>query len=176
MALLKHYVIHFSQFHPLAFMRIVHFELLCAAVSGELSISLFSMFYRLQSDGDWFTFAKRKDGVSLPCYSFMSTSTYLKEWKNKFIFVLASTIPESPSSRDPKAVIDESVPTLSVTETNLWKRMYEHPTRAFNFPKGILTMGVLCPLYSVRPKAYCEKKVYVYICRDVFMEFTAGRL
>ncbi|KAJ0785160.1 hypothetical protein HanOQP8_Chr02g0039831 [Helianthus annuus] len=158
MALLRHYGIYFSQLHPLAFMRIVHFELLRAVVSGELSISLFSMFYRIQSDGDSFTFVKRKDGISLPYYSFTLTSTYLKEWKNKFIFVSASMIPESPSSRDPKAVIDKSVPTHSMTEIVLWKRMYEHPTRAFKFPEGILAVGVLSPLYPVHPKAYCEKK------------------
>ncbi|KAJ0511126.1 hypothetical protein HanIR_Chr11g0548491 [Helianthus annuus] len=73
--LLKHYGIHFSQLHPLAFMRIVHFELSCVAFVGEPSLSLFHRFYRYQSDGDWITFAKRKDSISLPCYSFMPTST-----------------------------------------------------------------------------------------------------
>ncbi|KAF5814036.1 hypothetical protein HanRHA438_Chr03g0116651 [Helianthus annuus] len=157
-AFLKNYGIHFSQLHPLAFMRIVHFELSCVAVFGEPSVPLFRMFYRLQSDVDWFTFAKRKDIISLPHYPFMPTSTYPKEWKNRFIFVSASLIPESPLLRDPKAVIDDSVPTLSAKETVLWKRMYEYPTRAFNFPEGILAMGGLSPLYLVRPKAYCEKK------------------
>ncbi|KAJ0436455.1 hypothetical protein HanHA300_Chr16g0591011 [Helianthus annuus] len=118
MALLKHYGIHFSQLHPLAFMRI----------------------------GDWFTFAKRKDSVSLPCYSFMPMSTYPKEWKKWFIFVSASMIPESPPLTDPKAVIDDSVPALLANETVLWKRMYEHPTKAFKFPEGSLAMGGLSPL------------------------------
>ncbi|KAM0050537.1 hypothetical protein Hdeb2414_s0007g00225171 [Helianthus debilis subsp. tardiflorus] len=133
-----------SIFHnsPLAFMRIVHFELSCAAFASEPSFSFFRMLYGLQSDGDWFTFAKRKDSVSLPCYSFMPTSTYPKEWKNRFIFVSALMIPESSPSRDPKAVTDDSVPTFSAAETVLWKKMYEYPTRAFNFPEGILAMGV----------------------------------
>ncbi|KAJ0737116.1 hypothetical protein HanLR1_Chr06g0203391 [Helianthus annuus] len=127
-------------------MRIVHFELSCVVVSGEPSVLLFRMFYRLQSEGDWFTFAKRKDSVSFPCYSFMPTSTYPKEWKNNFIFVSASLIPESPPPlRDPKAVIDDSVPALSANEIVRWKRMYEHPSRAFNFPKGILSIGGLSP-------------------------------
>ncbi|KAJ0620663.1 hypothetical protein HanRHA438_Chr01g0000041 [Helianthus annuus] len=47
MALLKHYGIHFSQLHPLAFMRIVHFELSCAAFASELSFSVFRMLYGL---------------------------------------------------------------------------------------------------------------------------------
>ncbi|KAM0050906.1 hypothetical protein Hdeb2414_s0007g00229191 [Helianthus debilis subsp. tardiflorus] len=78
-ALLLHFGVHFSQLHPLGFMRVVHFELSCAAVSGEPSVPLFCMFYKLISDGDWFTFAKRKNSVSKPCYTFMPTSTYPKE-------------------------------------------------------------------------------------------------
>ncbi|MFS8016969.1 hypothetical protein Hanom_Chr15g01374771 [Helianthus anomalus] len=58
--LLKHFGIHFSQLHPLAFMMVVHFELSCVAVSSESSVPLFCMFYKLLSDGEWFTFAKRK--------------------------------------------------------------------------------------------------------------------
>ncbi|MFS7945009.1 hypothetical protein Hanom_Chr06g00518871 [Helianthus anomalus] len=92
--LLKHFGIHFSQLHPLAFMRVVHFELSCVAVSGEPSVPLFCMFYKLVSDGDWFTFAKRKNSVSPPCYSFMPTSTYPKEWKNRFIFASTVMVPE----------------------------------------------------------------------------------
>ncbi|KAJ0494836.1 hypothetical protein HanIR_Chr12g0601971 [Helianthus annuus] len=136
MELLKHFGIHFSQLHPLAFMRVVHFELSCVAVSSEPSVPLFCMFYKLLSDGDWFTFAKQKDSVTLPCYSFMPTSTYPKEWKNRFIFVSASIISRSPPLRDPKESIDDSVPVLSANETVLWKRMYEHPTRAYIFWRG----------------------------------------
>ncbi|MFS8008839.1 hypothetical protein Hanom_Chr14g01277631 [Helianthus anomalus] len=94
-ALLRHFGIHFFQLHPLGFMRVVHFELSCAVVSGEPSVSLFCMFYKLISDGDWFTFAKRQNNVSKPCYTIMPTSTYPKEWKNRFIFVSAAMIPES---------------------------------------------------------------------------------
>ncbi|KAM0010114.1 hypothetical protein Hdeb2414_s0001g00010051 [Helianthus debilis subsp. tardiflorus] len=45
-------------------MSVVHFELSCVAVSGELSIPLFCMFYKLIYDEDWFTFTKRKDNIS----------------------------------------------------------------------------------------------------------------
>ncbi|MFS7949490.1 hypothetical protein Hanom_Chr06g00572151 [Helianthus anomalus] len=64
--LLKYFGIHFSQLDPLAFMRVVHFELSYVVVSGEPSVPLFCMFYKLQSDGEWFTFAKHKDSVTLP--------------------------------------------------------------------------------------------------------------
>ncbi|KAF5759005.1 hypothetical protein HanXRQr2_Chr16g0735991 [Helianthus annuus] len=155
--LLRHFGVHFSQLHPLGFMRVVHFELLCVAVSGEPSVPLFCMFYKLISDGDWFTFAKRKDSVS-PCYSFIPTSTYPKEWKSRFIFVSTAMIPESPPLRDPKATIEDSIPVLSADEIVQWKRMYENPTRAFTFPEGVLAMEGLSPFYSVRPKAFFGKK------------------
>ncbi|MFS7890261.1 hypothetical protein Hanom_Chr00s000016g01616641 [Helianthus anomalus] len=45
--LLQHFGIHFSQLHPLTFMRVVHFEHSCATVSGEPSVPLFCMFYKL---------------------------------------------------------------------------------------------------------------------------------
>ncbi|MFS8035235.1 hypothetical protein Hanom_Chr17g01590671 [Helianthus anomalus] len=136
--LLRHFGVHFSQLHPLGFMRVVHFELSCVAVFGEPS---------------------RKDSVSPPCYSFMPTSTYPKEWKSRFIFVYVTMMPESPPLRDPKASTEDSIPVLSADEIVQWKRMYENPTRAFTFPEGVLAMGGLSPFYSVRPRAFFGKKV-----------------
>ncbi|KAF5763872.1 hypothetical protein HanXRQr2_Chr15g0685431 [Helianthus annuus] len=86
-------------------MRVMHFELSCVAVTGEPSVPLFCMFYKLVSDGDWFTFAKRKHSVSPPCYSFMPISTYPKEWKNRFIFSSTMMMPESPPLRDPRHLL-----------------------------------------------------------------------
>ncbi|KAJ0854259.1 hypothetical protein HanRHA438_Chr14g0660661 [Helianthus annuus] len=154
--LLRHFGVHFSQLHLLGWMRVVHFELSCAAISGEPSIPLFCMFYKLISDGDWFTFAKRQNNVSKPCYSFMPTSTCTKDWKSRFIFVSAAMMPESPLPRDVDAPIEDDVPTLSANKTVQWKRMYENPTRAFTFSEGILAMGGLSPSYSVRPQAFFE--------------------
>ncbi|KAJ0794673.1 hypothetical protein HanPI659440_Chr04g0141791 [Helianthus annuus] len=116
-ALLRHFGVHFSQLHPLGFMRVVHFELSCVAISGGPSVPLFCMFYKLISDGDWFTFAKPQNNVSRPCYSFMPTSTYPKEWKSRFIFVFAAMIPESPPPKNAEATIEDNIPALSADET-----------------------------------------------------------
>ncbi|KAM0026802.1 hypothetical protein Hdeb2414_s0020g00562341 [Helianthus debilis subsp. tardiflorus] len=178
-ALLRHFGVHFSQVRPLGFMRVVHFELSCAAISGEPSIPLFCMFYKLFSDGDWFTFAKWQNGVSKPCYSFMPTSTYPKDWKSRFIFVSAAMLPESSLPRDLDAVIEDVVPSLSATETVQWKRMYENPTRAFTFSEGMLAMGGLSPFYPIRPKAFFGKKgifpFWTCICLGDFVEVASGR-
>ncbi|KAF5786283.1 hypothetical protein HanRHA438_Chr10g0450981 [Helianthus annuus] len=176
--LLRHFCVHFSQLHPLGFMRVVHFELSCVTVSGESSVPLFYMFYKLISDGDWFTFAKRKDSVSPPCYSFMPTSTYPKEWKSRFIFVSAAMISESPPLRDPKASIENSIPVLSTDEIVQWKRMYENPTRAFTFPEGVLAMGGLSTFYSVRQKPSLERKssLVLSLYRDDLVGFASRGL
>ncbi|KAF5814311.1 hypothetical protein HanRHA438_Chr03g0120381 [Helianthus annuus] len=88
----------------------------------------------------------------------MPISTYPKEWKNRFNFVSPSMIFESLPLRDPAAVIEDGVPPLSATEDVLWRKMYEHPTRAFNFPEGILAIGGLSPFYLTRPKVFYEGK------------------
>ncbi|KAL9999300.1 hypothetical protein Hdeb2414_s0008g00269861 [Helianthus debilis subsp. tardiflorus] len=156
MSLLKHYGIHFSQLHPLAFLRIIHFAFSCAALAGEPSVPLFRRFYRLQSDDNCFTFEKRKENISLPCYSFMSTSTYPKEWKNRFIFVSPSLLSEPLSITDPVAAIKDGVPHFSSVENALWRHMYEHSTHAFNFPEGILAMGGRSLFYPTRPMAFFD--------------------
>ncbi|KAJ0886602.1 hypothetical protein HanRHA438_Chr09g0381351 [Helianthus annuus] len=168
-ALLPQFGVHFSQLHPLGFMRLVHFVLSCAAVSGEPSIPLFCMFYKLISDGDWFTFSKRQNSVSKPCYSFMPTSTYPKDWKSRFIFVSATMMPESPLPRDVEAVIEDVVSTLSTAETVQWKRMYENPTRAFTFFRGDARHGGLSPSYPVCPKAF-------FCCAVIFSAFSCTEL
>ncbi|KAJ0934666.1 hypothetical protein HanRHA438_Chr03g0110031 [Helianthus annuus] len=104
-------------------MRVLHFELSCVAVSVEPSVPLFCMFYKLISDGDLFTFAKRKDSVSKPCYTFMPTSTYPKEWKSRFIFVSAAMIPESSPLKDAEAAIEDIIPILSADEIVQWKQL-----------------------------------------------------
>ncbi|KAJ0485002.1 hypothetical protein HanLR1_Chr14g0525611 [Helianthus annuus] len=177
-SLLRHFGVHFSQIHPLGFMRVVHFELSCAAISGEPSVPLFCMFYRLISDGDWFTFAKRQNNVSRPCYSFIPTSTYPKDWKCRFIFVSAAMLPESPVPKDLDAAIEDVVPTLSASETVQWKRMCDNPTRAFTFSEGMLAMGGLSPSYPVRPRAFFGKKRYFLFYSSLVscVEITLWRL
>ncbi|KAJ0858225.1 hypothetical protein HanRHA438_Chr13g0598751 [Helianthus annuus] len=146
-ALLCHFGVHFSQIHPLGFMRVVHFELSCAAVSGEPSIPLFYMFYKLVSDGDWFTFAKQQNSVSKPCYNFMPTSTYPKDWKSRFIFVSAAMLPESPLPRDLEAVIEDAVPTLSAAETR------------YGLLGDLPRLGVLSPWEVMRETLLMRRKV-----------------
>ncbi|KAM0002770.1 hypothetical protein Hdeb2414_s0313g00864721 [Helianthus debilis subsp. tardiflorus] len=76
-------------------------------------------------------------------------------------------IPESPPLRDPKATIKDSVHVLFANETVMWKRMYEHPTRAYSFPEGILAMGEMS-LWSLL-QADCKEISFVG-CGEVNLE------
>ncbi|KAF5807332.1 hypothetical protein HanRHA438_Chr05g0241681 [Helianthus annuus] len=174
--LLRHFKVHFSQLHPLGFMRVVHFELSCLAVSGEPSIPLFCMFYKLVSDGDWFTFTKRKDNISQPCYSFMPTSTYPKEWKSRFIFVSAAMMSESPPLRDAKAAIEDSIPVLSADEIVQWKRMRES-YEGFYFSRRDFGYGRVKSFLSSQAQGFCRQERYLLgllqgDCKDV--QFVVG--
>ncbi|MFS7906844.1 hypothetical protein Hanom_Chr01g00063991 [Helianthus anomalus] len=147
--LLRHFGVYFSQLHPLGFMKVVHFELSCAAVSGEP----WGLVYIRQTEG------QRVSAL----FSFMPTSTYPKEWKSRFIFVSAAMIPESLPIRYAEAAIEDNIHVLSADLIIQWKRMYENPTRAFTFSEGILAIGGLSPSYSVRPKAFFGKKA-ILVC------------
>ncbi|KAM0017019.1 hypothetical protein Hdeb2414_s0028g00703251 [Helianthus debilis subsp. tardiflorus] len=107
----------------------------------------------------------------------MPTSTYPKEWKRRFIFVSVAMMPESLPLRDPKASIEHSVWVFSADEIVQWKRMYENPMRAFTLPEGVLAMGGLSPLYSVRPRAFFGKKgisALGLLCLDDFVGLLQG--
>ncbi|MFS8009906.1 hypothetical protein Hanom_Chr14g01290821 [Helianthus anomalus] len=147
---LKHYGVPFSQVQPLAFLRIVHFELTSVAFVGAPSVPLFLCFYRLRADGDWFTFEKRKD------------------WKNKFIFICSVMLPEPLRSRDPSTTIQVEAPLVSTANDPLWKLLCENRTCAFNFYKGILAMGGLNPLSLCHPKVILDRA-------SISMVLIAGR-
>ncbi|KAJ0795932.1 hypothetical protein HanPI659440_Chr04g0156221 [Helianthus annuus] len=99
----------------------------------------------------------------------MPISTYLKEWKNKFIFISPNMLHEPLVPRDPSTAIEDDVPSVSVACDPLWKLMCENPTRAFNFPEGILVMGGVSPLSPRRPKAILDggdAKGVVFVYED----------
>ncbi|KAJ0734477.1 hypothetical protein HanPI659440_Chr11g0420581 [Helianthus annuus] len=60
---------------------------------------------------------------------------------------------EPLASRDITTAIEDDDPSVSPADGSLWKLMCENPTRAFNFPKGILAMGGVSPLSPCQPKA-----------------------
>ncbi|KAL8209628.1 hypothetical protein R6Q57_006360 [Mikania cordata] len=59
-SVLERHRVHFSQFHTLGFLCIVHFELSCRTFGGMSNVPLFRRFYHFRTDGDWFTFERRR--------------------------------------------------------------------------------------------------------------------
>ncbi|KAJ0771063.1 hypothetical protein HanPI659440_Chr07g0264751 [Helianthus annuus] len=91
----------------------------------------------------------------------MPTSTYPKEWKDRFIFASPSLLYESLSIRDPTASVEDGVPPLSIVEDVLWRPMYEYSTHTFNFPEGNLVMGGLSTFYSTHPRTFYDGRGFV---------------
>uniref|UniRef100_A0A251S152 Transposase (putative) gypsy type domain-containing protein n=1 Tax=Helianthus annuus TaxID=4232 RepID=A0A251S152_HELAN len=160
--LLRHFRVHFSQLHPLGFMRVVHFELSCVAVSGEPLIPLFCMFNKLISDGDWFTFAKRKDSISPPCYSFMPTSTYPKEWKSRFIFVSAAMIPESPPLRDARRLLKTASQFYLPMRSSSGNVCMRIPQGLLLSPRGSWLWGIK-PFLSSQAKSFLRQERFLKV-------------
>ncbi|KAJ0438486.1 hypothetical protein HanHA300_Chr16g0614581 [Helianthus annuus] len=154
MAFLKHYGIRFSQLNPLAFLRIVHFELSCAAFAGEPSLSLFRRFYRLRSDGDWFTFENgdcftfenRKDSIFLPCYSFMPTSTYPKAP----IVILTTPASSQAKGKGPETSATPIEPVVAASLTQATSQSKFQLPKCFHarIPLAPLCRGLSYSLYS----------------------------
>ncbi|GJV54061.1 hypothetical protein Tco_1449802 [Tanacetum coccineum] len=61
LALIKHYRVYFSQLCPLGLNKVITFEVLCRSLQIEPTVALFRVFQTLCKQGDWFSFAKRRD-------------------------------------------------------------------------------------------------------------------
>ncbi|MFS7947016.1 hypothetical protein Hanom_Chr06g00543061 [Helianthus anomalus] len=55
---LKYYHLSLGQLANVGFACIMHFEILCCALSHEPSLVLFRRFFRLARNGDWYTIEK----------------------------------------------------------------------------------------------------------------------
>ncbi|MFS7972637.1 hypothetical protein Hanom_Chr09g00847161 [Helianthus anomalus] len=84
-----------------------HFEIPCKELNKLPSVWLFHHYYCLHADDDWSTFEKCwKDFVDPRC-NYMPTSTYPKEWKDRFLFMSLKLIPGKLPFRDPLGMIDD---------------------------------------------------------------------
>ncbi|MFS7907226.1 hypothetical protein Hanom_Chr01g00068791 [Helianthus anomalus] len=57
---LEYYRVSFGQFHPKGMARVLHYEVLCRACGYDPSLLLFCRFFRLEKNGDWYTFETSK--------------------------------------------------------------------------------------------------------------------
>ncbi|GJS47634.1 hypothetical protein Tco_0597755 [Tanacetum coccineum] len=61
LSVLKYFKVHLSQLVPLGLNKVVTFEIICRDLDINLTVNLFRVFQILCKQGDWFSFAKRRD-------------------------------------------------------------------------------------------------------------------
>ncbi|KAL8261151.1 hypothetical protein R6Q59_025200 [Mikania micrantha] len=133
------YRVHFSQVHPLGFLRIVHFELACRCLGGMANVALFRRFYRFRVDGDWFTLEKRRAPAYPPCVEKLTHC--LRDWKTRFFFVSERFLPRPlPCRRSPTSDEDPAPPLLDC-DWRLYKLLIRNASPALGFLEPLLVMA-----------------------------------
>ncbi|KAJ0693541.1 hypothetical protein HanPI659440_Chr15g0598301 [Helianthus annuus] len=86
---LEYYRVSFGQIHPQGLARVLHFEVLCRACGYDPTLLSFRRFFRLEKNGDWFTFETSKADICLVS----SIVTMLGAWKDRFFWVSDEILP-----------------------------------------------------------------------------------
>ncbi|GKC23115.1 hypothetical protein Tco_1025265 [Tanacetum coccineum] len=107
LALIKHYKVHFTQLGPLGLNNVITFEVLCRSLQIEPTVTLFRVFQTLCKQGDWFSFAKRRD-LSPVCID--DNRSCMKHWKSGFFLIDRRAIPDYITWRHPDSAIEDPKP------------------------------------------------------------------
>ncbi|KAM0031338.1 hypothetical protein Hdeb2414_s0017g00507671 [Helianthus debilis subsp. tardiflorus] len=85
--ILQYYGFQISQMSPMGMVRVRHFEFVCRSQGEEPTVDKFRIFYQLQSNMGFFSFALR--GVKK---ILISPPKSFHDWKMKFFFIRAEVI------------------------------------------------------------------------------------
>ncbi|MFS7937931.1 hypothetical protein Hanom_Chr05g00433551 [Helianthus anomalus] len=86
--ILQYYGFHISQMSPIGMVRVRHFEFVCRSQGEEPTIEKFRVFYQLQGNMGFFSFALRNAKKIL-----ISPPKSFHDWKMKFFYICAEVIP-----------------------------------------------------------------------------------
>ncbi|MFS7937938.1 hypothetical protein Hanom_Chr05g00433621 [Helianthus anomalus] len=86
--ILQYYGFHISQMSPIGMVRVRHFEFVCRSQGEEPTIEKFRVFYQLQGNMGFFSFALRNAKKIL-----ISPPKSFHDWKMKFFYICVEVIP-----------------------------------------------------------------------------------
>ncbi|GKE03042.1 hypothetical protein Tco_1391025 [Tanacetum coccineum] len=110
LAVLDHFHVHISQLVPIGLTRLTLFELYCRSLYIVPSVTLFGVFYKIDKQGDWFTF-ERRVGPGSGGKILNETFSGLKGWKKRFFFLDRRAIPQAMAWRHHDSDIHDPLPT-----------------------------------------------------------------
>ncbi|KAJ0821965.1 hypothetical protein HanPSC8_Chr16g0726411 [Helianthus annuus] len=169
-AVLKYYRLTLGQLAPVGVARIMHFEILCRALSYEPSLLMFRRFFHLARNGDWYTIEKTQ--CEAPLLSTTVGHTYA--WKNQFFFISDRLFPFTVVPRKFFEGLTEKEPEVHELEQGLllWLRSYRTKLRAYQ-EEPLVVLGIsqdwvdsnLEPIFCVD-----QKGMYFYVPRVLIDE------
>jgi hypothetical protein len=134
---LTFYGVHIAQCNPLGLGRVSHFEISCRAHGKSPSLSVFRKFYKLNHQGDWFTFECRR--FEDQCYTTITSS--LKKWKPFFFTLDDRCVPENMAWRNVDSKFDNSLPSDFAFDANLFELLKANKTEVRPLPEMILIIS-----------------------------------
>lgn len=117
---LKYFKVHISQLVPIGLNRLVMFEIYCRSLEIEPTVNLFRVFYKLNKQGHWFSFANRT-GQNSPGRIFKETCSSLKNWKDNFFLIDRRAIPDAMPWRHPDSSVTDDAPAGGYLEADVAK-------------------------------------------------------
>ena len=106
---LNHFRVHISQLVPIGLTKVILFEVYCRSLNFAPYVTLFRLFYMLQKQGHWFSFARRT-GKNGPARIFNETCSSLKHWKDRFFLIDRRAIPQAMPWRHADSSVSELPP------------------------------------------------------------------
>ncbi|PWA80837.1 F-box domain, FBD domain, Leucine-rich repeat domain, L domain-like protein [Artemisia annua] len=110
--------VHISQLVPIGLSKVILFELYCRSMGFPPYLSLFRLFYVLQKQGHWFSFARRTGKLGQKRI-FNETCSGMKHWKDRFFFIDRRAIPDPMPWRHSDSSMSEASPPFGYDEAHV---------------------------------------------------------
>ncbi|GJU59420.1 hypothetical protein Tco_1237186 [Tanacetum coccineum] len=147
LALIKHYMVYFSQLGPLGLNKVITFEVLCWSLQIEPTVTLFRVFQKLCKQGDWFSLAKRC-APSPVCID--DNRSCMKHWKSGFFLIDWRAIPDYMVWRHLSAASDDPRPVAGSFSMADVRRLRAHDINLRDFPEGVFVLSGLSLVWKSR--------------------------
>ncbi|GJR27467.1 retrotransposon protein, putative, ty1-copia subclass [Tanacetum coccineum] len=144
LSVLAYFKVHISQLIPLGLNKVVSFEVFCHDLGFTLTVTLFWVFQSFYKQGDWFSFAKRRNANEVCMDKGPST---MKKWKNKFFIIDRVAVPNFLTYKHSYSCVSDDLP-LDSYDRNDVERLCVHLTRLHEMKEAVLVWSRLSSVWS----------------------------
>ncbi|GKC01098.1 hypothetical protein Tco_0987234, partial [Tanacetum coccineum] len=177
-------LVHISQLVPLGLNRVVLFEVVCCDLGIIPTVTLLRVFLTLCKQGDWFSFAKRRN-IEYICMD--EGLLCLKGWKKNFFLIDRRVISDHLTWRSSQSCVTDDFPTYGYDQRDVERlcanviclcemkeavlvRSYlsscwrnKECKRSKNGDRSVNSKPSVTELYAVNDEAFMVDKKYVNV-------------